>query len=203
MAFRTFADTKEATIYAASLDERWPDRAGVKAHLSSHLRDRSESDTHVVEFCAGAGALAEQLFADHPQITYTGIDITVPLLNLARTRLADHTSRITWLEADLNEEAWLRQIAKPVDAFMSLQSIHDLGDEAAVARIIRIAAQQLAPQGQFIYADMLAAEPPEEKNNPGKLSVGRHLELLRAAGFATASCTWTIGVFGCFYAQVA
>lgn len=199
MSFRTFADRDEAATYAASLDERWPDRALVRAHLSHHLA--AAPRTHVVEFCVGAGALAQQLFADHPEISYTGIDVTVPLLDLARERLIDHAAQITWIEADLNQDEWLSQISKPVHAFVSLQSLHDLGDEAAVARIIRLAAENLAPQGQFVYADMLAPEPPEENTNPGKLSVARHLALLHAAGFASATCTLQQGVFGCFLAQ--
>jgi SAM-dependent methyltransferase len=201
MPFRTFADIEEAATYAASLDTRWPDRAAIKSHLSRQLVDAP--GVHVVELCAGAGALAEQLLSDHPQITYTGIDITPPLLNLARSRLAPFAGRVTWLEADLNQDEWLGQISRPVHAFVSLQSIHDLGDEAAVARIMGLVARNLAPKGQFIYADMLLADPPEENPNPGKLSVPRHLELLRAAGFATSSCTWTVSVFGCFYAQLA
>lgn len=200
MAFRTFADLDEATAYAASLDERWPDRSAVRAHLSSYLR--AAPGTHVVEFCAGAGALAQQIFADHPHIHYTGIDVTPLLLELARTRLAAHGDLVTWLEADLNEDAWQAHIAQPVNAFVSLQSLHDLGDEAAVARIMRLAAANLAPQGQFIYADMLAEEPPPAKPNPGKLSVTRHLDLLRAAGFTSVACTWTTDIFGCFVAQV-
>jgi ubiquinone/menaquinone biosynthesis C-methylase UbiE len=200
MAFRDIIDVDAAATYAASLDERWPNRIAVRAHLSSHLK--ATPATHVVEFCAGAGALAEQLFADHPQIRYTGIDITAPLLTLAHNRLANHAGQITWIEADLNEEGWISQISKPVNAFMSLQSLHDLGDEGAVARILRLAARHLAPQGQFIYADMLAAEPPEENTNPGKLPAERHLELLAAAGFSSVQCTWKTGVFGCFLAQV-
>lgn len=201
MPFRTFADTTEAATYAASLDERWPDRHVVKTHLSSNLV--AQPGTHVVEFCAGAGALAQQLLADHPNIRYTGIDVTAPLLSVARTQLDDYAHQITWLETDLNQDAWQTQIGKPVHAFVSLQSLHDLGDEAAVSRIMRLAAQHLAPQGQFVYADMLAPEAPEENTNPGKLSVERHLALLHANGFATAQCTLRIGVFGCFMAQKA
>lgn len=200
MAFRNITDVEEAATYVASLDERWPQRAAIKAHLSSQLR--ATAGTHVVELCAGAGALAEKLMSDHPQISYTGIDITVPLLTLARTRLAIYDGQVTWIEADLNQSEWLGQIARPVHAFVSLQSIHDLGDESAVARIIGLVARNLAPNGQFIYADMLAAELPEGNPNPGKLTVQRHLELLEATGFATAACTWSVGVFGCFYAQV-
>jgi SAM-dependent methyltransferase len=146
--------------------------------------------------------LAEQLLADHPTITYTGIDITAPLLDLARARLTDHATRTQWIKADLNEDEWLVQIAKPVQIFVSLQSLHDLGDEAAVARIMRLAAQELAPQGRFVYADMLPPAPPEENTNPGKLPIVRHRELLRAAGFATVECTLQRGVLGCFVAQL-
>lgn len=201
MAFRTFADAEEAAVYAASLDDRWPDRTAIQAHLSQQLN--VGPSTHVVEFCAGAGALATQLFNDHPHMHYTGIDMTVPLLDVARARLADHAAQITWIEADLNQDQWLYEVAKPIHAFVSLQSLHDLGDEAAVARILRFAAEYLAPGGQLIYADMLAVEPPEENSNPGRLHADRHLELLRAAGFTTATCTWKIGPFGCFYAQAA
>jgi cyclopropane fatty-acyl-phospholipid synthase-like methyltransferase len=199
MPFRTFSSHDEAVAYAASLDERWPDRAAVRAHLSRQLT--TSPGNHVVEFCAGAGALAEQLLADHPHITYTAIDITAPLVAIGRQRLARYDGQLTWLEADLNLDTWLDAIQQPVDAFVSLQSLHDLGDEAAVARIMGLAAKLLAPNGQFVYADMLAPQPPEENTNPGKLSVPRHLELLRAAGFATAYCTWQTGVFGCFVAQ--
>lgn len=201
MAFRTFADLAEATTYADSLDERWPDRPAVRTHISGNLR--AMPGTRVVEFCAGAGALAQQLFADHPYIDYTGIDVTVPLLEIARARLADHASQITWLEADLNQDTWLEQIATPVNAFMSLQSLHDLGDEAAVARIMQIAARNLAPQGQLIYADLLASTDPAATPNPGKLTVARHLQLLNEAGFATVACTWQIDDLGCFLAQMA
>ena len=201
MPFRTFADVTEAATYAASLDERWPDRHAVKSHLSNNIATRPGA--HVVEFCAGAGALAQQLLADHPGIRYTGIDITAPLLSVARTQLGDYAHQITWLETDLNQDAWQTQIDKPVHAFVSLQSLHDLGDESAVARIVRLAAHHLAPQGQFVYADMLAPEAPEENTNPGKLSVERHLELLHANGFAAAQCTLQLGVFGCFMAQKA
>jgi ubiquinone/menaquinone biosynthesis C-methylase UbiE len=201
MAFRTFADAEEAAQYAASLDERWPDRTAIKAHLSQQLNDIPAP--HVAEFCAGAGALAAQLLTDHPQMTYTGIDISPQLLAVARTRLADHAARATWLESDLNQDNWLEKVATPIHAFMSLQSIHDLGDEAAVARIFTLAVRHLAPGGRLIYADLLAVEPPEENTNPGRLRVECHLELLRAAGFATATCTWTVGPFGCFLAQIA
>jgi SAM-dependent methyltransferase len=199
MPFRTFTDAGEAADYAASLDARWPERSAVLSHLSDQL---APSATAVVEFCAGAGALAHQLLQDHPNLAYTGIDLTPALLDVAHSRLAPYRGRVHLIEADLNQDGWLVQLPQPIHAFVSMQSLHDLGDAAAVARILRLAAARLAPRGQMIYADMLAVEPPEENTNPGRLSIARHLELLADAGFTEAACTWQIGAFGCFAARL-
>ncbi len=199
MAFRSFADTDEATVYAASLDERWPERTAVLSHLSAQLHPGAAS---VVEFCAGAGALAQRLLQNHPGIHYTGIDITPALLEVAHTRLAHFGDRVRLLQADLNQDTWLTEISHPVHAFVSMQSLHDLGDAQAVARVMRLAAAQLVPRGQLIYADMLAVDPPEENTNPGRLPVARHLELLSDAGYGEATCTWIVGAFGCFVARL-
>lgn len=199
MAFRTFADAAEAAAYAASLDERWPDRALLKAHLSAQLNLPSREPAHVVEFCAGAGALAARLLADYPMLHYTAIDVSTTLLDVARANLAQYAGRTTWVEADLNEEEWLMQLPPQVDAFVSLQSLHDLGDEGAVARIMALASAWLPVGGRLVYADLLA--DPINNTNPGRMTVERHLELLAAAGFATSSCTLTLGPFGCFRAE--
>lgn len=197
MAFRTFQDTAEAAEYATSLDTRWPDRSQVKAHLSEQLH--LPSTAHVVEFCAGAGALATQLLADHPTARYLGLDISAPLLEVARLSTAHHAPRVAWLETDLNADAWLEHLPSPVHAFVSLQSLHDLGDETAVARMFALAAHHLAPGGSLVYADLLAE--PDGSSGPGRLTVERHLELLAESGFSDVACTLTVGPFGCFHGR--
>ncbi len=202
MAFRTFADTHEAAAYVASLDERWPDRSVVKAHLSRRLGSWSVDRPHVVEFCSGGGALAARVVTDHPAVHYTGIDVSPTLLELAHIDLAPYVDRTTWVEANLNEDGWLAQLPERVDAFTSLQSLHDLGDATAVARITRLAAAHLAPGGCFVYADLLPDPAPNAVPSPGRMPVERHLAMLTAAGFATAQCTLKVGPFGCFRAQL-
>lgn len=200
MAFRTFADTTEAAEYAAGLDTRWPDRAAVKAHLSEQLALDPTSPQHVVEYCAGAGALAEQLLADYPRLHYTGIDAAPALLSIARARFKTDAARTTWLEADLNQDGWQTELTHPIAAFVSLQSLHDLGDVTAVTRMMRLSAQHLSPGGKFIYADLLA-DP--ESPHPGRMSIEHHLERLDEAGFSHATCTLVRGPFGCFKAELA
>lgn len=201
MAFRTFESHIEAADYAASLDERWPERAAIQAHLSEQLAPLAGQPAHVAELCIGAGALAARLLADYPRITYTGFDVSAPLLAVAQERLAPHAQRLTLIETDLNHGDWLAHLPQPLSALVSLQSLHDLGDAAAVARIYHIAHERLQPGGRLVFADLLAPIPPDPTANPGRLSVARHLDLLAAAGFADARCTLEFGPFGCFVAQ--
>jgi SAM-dependent methyltransferase len=201
MAFRTFNSRAEAAEYAASLDQRWPMRAEVQAHLSHQLAPLAGAAVHVAELCAGAGALAGRLLADYPDLHYTGVDISAPLLALAQERLARYAARTAWVEADLNGEAWLAHLPHPLAAIVSLQSLHDLGDAAAVARIYRLARERLAPGGRLVFADLLAAGPPDPTANPGRLGVAAHLAHLAAAGFPTPRCTLELDPFGCFVAE--
>jgi hypothetical protein len=198
MAYRILNSAAEVAAYAESLDERWPQRDAIAQHLSDQLAGLEYTAPHVVELCVGPGKLASVLLAAHPHITYTGIDISAPSLAYAQHRLTDHAARTTWMTADLNEEQWFAQVQQPVHAIVSMQSLHDLGDEAAVARIYQLAYELLTAPGLLAVADLLAASAPE---NPGRLSVARHQDLLRLAGFKQPECTWTPGDFGCFVAH--
>ena len=47
------------------------------------------------------------------------------------------------------------QVANPVNAIISMQSLHDLGDGHQSERIYRLAKDLLAPGGLFLNADLL------------------------------------------------
>jgi SAM-dependent methyltransferase len=194
MNFRSVRDSQDAAAYVARLDRDWPEREEVKSHLSAQLV--LPQTAHVVEFCCGAGALAFRLLADYPTMRYTGLDFSPPLLAAAIEAGAAEDHRVRWVETDLTADDWLDHLPADVHAFVSLQSLHDLGDEAAVARILRLAARHLAPGGQMVYADLLPAS--DGSSGPGRLSVARHLAILTEAGFHDATCTLVAGPFGCF-----
>jgi SAM-dependent methyltransferase len=199
MPFRTFADAAEAAAYDASLDERWPARRDLRAHLGDLVA--AHAPTHLIELCCGAGALAAHILDRQPTAAYTGFDITPQLLDLARQRLAPFGSRATLIEADLTQDAWLAHLPPRVDAVISIQSLHDLGSAEAVAHSLRHAHALLAPGGLLAYADMLPVPPPEENTNSGRMPVDRHLQLLRDLGYTAATCTWDAYPFGCFTAR--
>ncbi|MCP4360348.1 MAG: hypothetical protein GY796_20260, partial [Chloroflexi bacterium] len=83
---------------------------------------------------------------------------------------------------------------------VSMQSLHDLGDEAAVNRIYGLAKSLLVPGGLFLNADLIVPPQQDKPGNPGRRSISRHLELLQAQDYRQVTCTLARGEFGCFVA---
>ena len=190
---RDFHDPKKIDTWLQSLDERWPSRAEIAQHIVAHIDALAVFDPQVVELAPGDGQLAAKLLHTLPA-TYTGIDFSTPLLERARTRLARYGERVQLIQADLNQDEWPAQIASPVDAVFSMQSLHDLGDGHQVQRIYQRVLELLTPSGRLLNADLLhnPADP-----RPGRLTTERHIELMLACGYQRAECTLETGGFGC------
>jgi predicted TPR repeat methyltransferase len=200
LTFRTLRTTKDALQWTVSLEERWPERETVRQHIVAQVAALAFPAPHLVELCVGAGSLAERLLTDFPQMTYTGFDSSDLVLSLAQERLAPFEGRARLIQADLNQAEWLKQL-DPVQAIISLQSLHDLGDEENVSRIYEVARELLVPGGLLLNADLVIASGLEKKEQPGRCTIPRHLELLHSHGYAEVACTLAIGDFGCFVSR--
>ena len=157
---------------------------------------------YILELGCGPGRLAERLLATVAHLHYTGVDISPPFLNFARQRLATYTHQVQLCEADLNDATWPEQIASlgnngRFHAIISLQSLHDVGDEAAISRVYGLAKELLVPGGFLLNADLVVEEGEELPNNPGRRSISRHLDMLRQQGYHSVACTLAVGGFGC------
>ena len=195
---RDFHSPEDIDEWLQSLDERWPARAEVSRHIIAQIDALPAFAPHVVELAPGGGKLADQLLRALPA-TYTGIDFSEPLLENTRERLAPYGNRVHLLHADLNGDDWPTQIANPIHAIFSMQSLHDLGDGRQVERIYELAHELLGPGGLFLNADLL--HNPEDPR-PGRLTTERHFELLTAYGYERVVCTLETGGFGCMVGSV-
>lgn len=188
---REFTDTEELIAWSQSLDDRWPERRQMMRQIHVQLERLYFSELNVVELCCGAGVLAEFLLQESSDMSYMGLDASQSLLNFTGERLAEFGDRVVGLHSvDLNDD-WLDCIPEPVHAIVSMQSLHDVGDEAAVNRVYGLAKQALIQGGMFLNADLATPE------KPGRMTAKRHLELLNAHGFKHASCTLHVGAFVC------
>jgi SAM-dependent methyltransferase len=197
--------------WLARLNREWPQRAEVAQHIANQVSALPGERLQVVELACGSGYLAGWLLRMIPNIRYIGFDRSQHLLEFARRHVAilagqvDGQPQIHLHEADLNQDLWVnwlreRALAGQVDAVVSLQSIHDLGDEEAQFRAYRRVRTVLRVGGIFVNGDLLF-DP--DTPHPRRLPAHRHLDLLREAGFAHVNCTLQLAEFGVFVAQSA
>ncbi len=198
MGFKDIKTAADVPAWEDELNGNRPQRRDVVAHILQQVGALSVDPRHVLELCPGPGMLAEVLLMALPQLMYTGIDFSPPILEYARTRLAPFANRAQLMSANLNEDSWLTQLPETPHAIVSMQSLHDLGGEVEVNRIYRVCKELLPRGGLFLNADLLTPIGQPMVGNPGRLSIPRHLELLASHGYANVACTLEIGDFGCF-----
>ncbi len=201
--FHRFQNRGQVAAWESHLNRRWPYRQILVQLIQTVLSDLEARDgmLHVVELAIGPGMMARHLLAHLPHLDYTGLDFSVPFVEFASRRLQGFGSRARVRQADLNQDAWLQELTAPVDAFLALQALHDLGDEAHVARMYHKAFDLLVPQGCFINADFVVAPSAPRDRDPGRLSVARHLTLMQEAGYTWTDCLAREGDFACLLAR--
>lgn len=188
---KEFDSVAELVEWAKSLDERWPERQQVMQHICAQLTRVPFLKPNVVELCCGAGTLAEFLMRESPRVQYRGLDASASLLQFTGERLAGFGDRVVGLhQVDLNED-WLGLLPDPVHAIVSMQSLHDVGNDEAVNRVYGLAKRALTRGGLFLNADLATPE------RPGRMPVERHLKFLQAQGFDHVACTLEMGSFVC------
>ena len=188
---REFENTTDIINWAQSLDDRWPERREILQHVSQQLQHVPFLRPNVVELCCGPGMLAEFLLRESSRIFYRGFDASQSLIDFATERLSPFEDRVVLHTADLNADQWLNDCLDPVHAVISMQSLHDLGDETAVERIYRLAQKVLTRGGVFLNADLSTPE------KPGRLSAKQHIELLKKYNYENVCCTLQEGAFVC------
>lgn len=197
LTFRDLRTQEDAAEWTASLQIRYPERAEIMQHLVVQLKALPFPAPQVVELGPGPGLLAEVLLRELPQIHYTGFDSSELLLAYAQSQLTSFGTRARLVQADLNAEDWLADLPPEVHAIISLQAMHDLGDESHINRVYGLARRLLTPSGLLLNADFIVPPGQENPEQPGRRSIARHLELLRAHGFERVTYTLELGQFGC------
>lgn len=197
ISFRNIKTTEDAAQWAKRLDSEWPERKTVIDHICQKVNALPFSMPRVLELCPGHGALASVLLTTQSDVQYVGIDSSSVLTLVATDVLSPFDDRASLIEADLNADTWLNLMQQPFHAIVSMQSLHDLGDEAAVNRVYQLSKDLLVPGGLFLNADLIVPIGEDKPNNPGRRSIPRHLELLQSHGYERVVCSLEVGEFGC------
>ncbi|MDE0008121.1 MAG: class I SAM-dependent methyltransferase [Gammaproteobacteria bacterium] len=170
-----------------------PVRESVFHHILAQLVLMEDESPHIVELASGPGILAEFLLERLPNATYEGMDYSEPMLTLARQRTERFGERVHLHQVDLRDNDWSGAAERRPQAVISMQALHDVGDEAEHEAIYAATRQLLAPPGLFLNADLVR----QSGNGPTRIPLHRHLTMLSAAGFDDVASSLTIGDYAC------
>lgn len=185
----------EARSWEARLNRERPQRTTAADWIAAQISAGNRSSPRVVELACGAGFLAERLQRQLPGIRYCGFDLSAHLTDYARRRFeVDSDQRrdgsvMAFRRADLVTDDWTAQLtetgwAGEVDAVVSIQALHDLGELSRQKQVLKQARLLLRAGGLLAYADLLFdADSPHSS----RYSRVEHEEMLLACGYSVSS----------------
>jgi cyclopropane fatty-acyl-phospholipid synthase-like methyltransferase len=141
-------------------------------------------NAHVLELGLGPGYMARHILQRDASLSYEGLDFSEVFFEVARKTIGAFMSRVTLTKADLMDQNWPEQISKQPGAIISTWALHDLGSQRAVADVYARCYEMLPKGGVLVNGDFIKPDGTTWTYEPGRFETGRHLELLRQAGFA-------------------
>ncbi len=143
---------------------------------------------HVVELGIGPGYMARHILEQTEDLSYEGVDFSDEMFEIARENIGDLMGRVTLTSADLLDPGWTKRLAGQPGAIISTWALHDLGSEQAIADVYTACHGALPDGGVLINGDFIKPDGTAFEYEGGRITIGRHLELLRTAGFEAPEC---------------
>lgn len=139
-------------------EERFAVIGDVVAHALQARGDGTGTGSSgtVLDLGCGPGSLAGRLAERLPGARIIGVDSDPVLLALGRSR---YGNLVEFVDADLTDPAWSRQVPATVDAAVSTTALHWL-DPEPLAALYRTLAGLLRPGGVFVDGDHCPLDDP-------------------------------------------
>jgi cyclopropane fatty-acyl-phospholipid synthase-like methyltransferase len=152
--------------------------------ILDQIRRPGVPNSHVVELGIGPGYMARHILERNPTVTYEGLDFSEVFFEIAKETVGDMLPRVTLTKADLMNQSWPKRLSKTPGAIISTWALHDLGGQQAIADVYARCYETLPTGGVLVNGDFIKPDGTTYEYEPGRFEVNRHLEFLRAAGFA-------------------
>jgi ubiquinone/menaquinone biosynthesis C-methylase UbiE len=157
---------------------RDPERRPLLRQMLSLAAFPPDTELKVLDVGAGYGVVTEEVLRAFPAAFVTLQDYSQPMLDRAKERLVAHRNRLSFVQCDLTDPAWSRQVGGPFDLAVSAIALHNLADPRKVFACYRAIHDLLRPRGYFLNCDRFVE------------GVEQHLIELHAAGFDCVECPW-------------
>lgn len=151
--------------------------------ILEQIEQLCKPDAHVLELGTGPGYMARHILERNKRVSYEALDFSDAFINVAKQTLGDLTARVVFTNADLMKQDWPRKLSHRPDAIISTWALHDLGGQEPIANVYARCHEILPDGGLLANGDFIKPDGTSWDYEPGRFEIGRHLELLRAAGF--------------------
>ncbi len=201
--------------YVAQNDQNAEPMAEVFDLLMMLLPFQADAPLRVLDVGSGHGVLAAAVLDAFPNATATGLDISEPMMEVGRERMARFGARFRYHVGDFADGALQADLAGPFDLVVSSRAIHHLppeGKRRLFADIYQHTVDggcffdidNMRPNDDFLRARYRQVPDPTvparlQARSPGQPGGGARehqepvadqLAYLRAAGFAHVDCFW-------------
>jgi SAM-dependent methyltransferase len=135
----------------------------------------------VLELGSGPGFLAKCLLESTNGFTYSMLDFSSAMHQLAKARLGELATRVEFIERSFKEPAWPSGLGR-FECVLTHQAVHELRHKRYASALHSQVKSVLAPNGFYLVCDHYAGEGGMT-NDQLFMSVAEQQEALLAAGF--------------------
>lgn len=169
---KLFDDPEHAARYADGPARFVPGFHDLHRMAGVLIRESAPPDAHVLVHGAGGGLEIEAFARENPEWTFLGVEPAKPMLDEARTRLADLGQRVTLHHGYADDAP-----PGPFDAATSLLTLHFLNTADRQKTVSEI-ARRLKPGAPFVAAHCSFPQDAAHREN----WLERHREFVIASG---------------------
>jgi ubiquinone/menaquinone biosynthesis C-methylase UbiE len=155
-------------------DGRQDDRQPLVRQTVVAIPHPHDASINVLDIGAGYGILSAEVLRVFPNAKVTLQDISAPMFDHARQRLAPDLARVSFVNTDFSAPKWTGPLGGPFDVAVSAIAIHNLYDDGLIASVYKDVRGLMAPGGVFLNLDYA--------EQAGGLQA--QLDWLREAGFS-------------------
>ena len=127
-------------------------RAAFCAALSPHRQ------LHILELGSGPGELAREILLRCDVASYTALDWSQAMHDIATEHLGDLARRVTFVVRDFREPTWPANLGT-FDAVVTQQAVHETRHRRHALPLFQRARTLLVPRGLMLYCDGYLVDP--------------------------------------------
>jgi SAM-dependent methyltransferase len=173
-----FDDPAQARAWVASTVEKRPWRPRFFAAIASALNAYFNRPIRVAEVGSGPGHLAKAILESCNVSTYTAIDFSAAMNNLAREHLGEN---VRFVQRDFRRDGWAEGLGA-FDAVVTLQAAHEVRHKTRQPALLKNIHGAIEEGGLLLFCDHYS-EAGSTKDMGLFLTHDEQPALLEAAGF--------------------